>query len=172
MNDNAMTELRNAIRAAAKQRFESQGAFAGDEIIEELLAADRDLVVAGLDAIVGEEVDRLNDEDTTEEFLVRYPLDPQLVDLYRMVSETLHLPLWYLLSRQRNIGEEARKASLFIQNTRIGEKQARMDALKQAVDRIEPICKDHPKITAGEAERLLRQETERAIDKLEESNPE
>jgi hypothetical protein len=86
----AMKELRRAIRAAVRQKLQSGREFSGKEIIEELQAADPHRVTAALAAMLGDEVEALNDDLRTERIVARdSSLTPEMLASFRDVSAVL-----------------------------------------------------------------------------------
>jgi hypothetical protein len=167
MNEqNAMTNFRAAIRDAIK--LDQRETFSGREIIEPLLEANREQVVAALAVIVGEEVEAINDESSTQGIITRDSnLTAELVAFYREVSRTLGVPLWFLVRQEPGVIAKCAKAAVLIHGLRAAETQARLDDMEEDNDRLEPVTEGHPDMTVGEAERLLRLATEQTLRNLE-----
>ena len=88
----------------------------------------------------------------------------------RMISETLGIGVWYLLTLPGNKIMEASSAAQLAWQLRADETVAIAETLKAENDLIEPICKDHPEMTAGEAMAELKRQTDETLRRLDESH--
>jgi hypothetical protein len=144
-----LKDLRAVITAELGRRMGN--GFNLNEIAEWLIREKREATVEALEALIGDAVEKWNDDCSVQGILKRNPAMSELVPLMRMVSETLGVGVWYLLTLPDDGALEVCTAANLAWRLRADEDFARAKAFEAENELIEPVWKDHPEMTMGEA---------------------
>jgi hypothetical protein len=126
-------------------------------------------VIDGLTDLVSQEMEQWNDDDRVGRVLRAKPeLRGDFESAMHQASQTLGVPLWYLLDK---LDEEQLQRSLaaadWIHELRIRETIAVRDAMKQAEEFLRPVTDGHPDMTVEQALRELKRQTDKTIRGLD-----
>lgn len=164
--------LREVIVREANKRRD----FGSDELAGWLITKHRGHVIKALACCISDALDRSDDERRKRHILTaadkdKYPA--KIVAAVRQLSETLCLPQWYLLEHvdDPRIGQLADAASL-INSIRIEILDNQTAAMRHLQELISPVVDEalaagRPEPNAGEALRLLEEQTSETLRKLE-----
>jgi hypothetical protein len=165
--DKKLNTLKAALRKECDTVIRRECRLDTKQVAEWALKQKRSLVIDALADIVCEQMEQRNDDDRVERILRRKPELRKVVPLFRSLSESLSIPAWYLLSIDYEIALSAFKAAELIAQLQAAEMRATADALEAHCERLAPVMDGHAEMTIGEAERLLKQQTDQTISGLE-----
>jgi hypothetical protein len=155
--------LRAMIAAQCGLRMERDGKVSGREIAAWLLRHKRAAVIAALSDLVGQEMERRNDEDRVKHVL---RVKPELRDRelpMRLASQTLNVPMSYLLQLDDETSEACFAADLLIHRLRLEESAATLEAMERTQELLRPVNG----MTIGEAFHELQRQTDETIRGLD-----
>jgi hypothetical protein len=168
---NAYTEkldaLRKDIAAECELRMEREGKLSAKKVAEWLLRYRRAAVVDALQDLVCQVMEQSNDSDMVQGTLRAKPELRERAAGMRSISQTLGVPLWYLLQIDDETAEACVVADLLIHQLRIGEREAVLEGMKRVQEYVRPVTDGHPQMTLGDAFRELEQQTNDAIRNLD-----
>lgn len=112
-------------------------------------------------------MEQRNDDKRAERVLRAKPEPQPVEDLLRHVSQTLGIPLWYLLGLDDERRSQCCAAVQLIHNLRSEEFTAKVNEWDRFVELLRPVMDGHPSMTAGEALREIQRQTDATIRGLE-----
>lgn len=163
-----LIRLRSAISGECELRMNRDGRLCTHEVAVWIIRHKRKLALSGLADLVCQVMDRTKDEDMARRLLKRRPELREHEPEMRQISETLGVPLWYLLELPDEKARQAYGAACLIHELRAAEARAAIEAMQHLEELLRPALDGHPERTAGEAFRIIQQETDKTIRNLEE----
>jgi hypothetical protein len=154
-------------------RMERDHEFGANEVAECLIDQKREQVVNGLVGLIGQAQDRFNDDDRARAILRWRPdlAEPDLAKAMRQVSRALGVGYWYLPSLDEDGGKKKLQqcfaAAQLIYRLRAAEAHAEAEEMIAIEELFEPVMRDNPDLTLGEAMRDMERRTNETIRGLE-----
>jgi hypothetical protein len=163
-----LTKLRSAMTDECALRMNRDHRLSPDEVAAWLIRDKRELTISGLADLVCQQMEHRSDDDRVRRVLQHRPELQEHEPGLRQISETLGVPLWWLLSLPVEETRPAYEAACLIYKLRADADQATLEAMQRFAELLGPAWDGHPERTAGEAFRIIEQETDKTIRDLEE----
>jgi hypothetical protein len=163
----SLKALKAAIAEECAARMQDDHSLNVGDVAKWLLANNQFLVEGALRDLTCQVMEQRNDDERVERILSQRPELSEEVSIFRVVSEALGVATWYLLRADDETTRSAFEAAELIHRLRGAELQAQADAMKHHGELLAPIMDGHPDMTVGEAERLLKAQTDATIRELE-----
>jgi hypothetical protein len=161
-----LNDLQAVITAEIARR--SRTGFTTGEMAEWLIEKHRETTLSALEALVIAAAAKWNDERRVKGILKRNPDMKQIIRGVRMVSETLGVSAWYLLTLPHEDLAKAYGAMVLAGDLQSAEAQATLNNELAELAQLEPVWKDHPEMTTGEAMVELKKQTDETLRGLDE----
>jgi hypothetical protein len=162
--------LRDTIAAEFRKRMQRDGEVALRDIAEWLILRKRLVLIDGLSdlgGLIDDVATEINTDIRVEQLLRAKPELRDDAERLRAISPTFAVPLYFVLTLDDQRRSEYAAAMAVIYKLRIEEKQAEIDAMKKFNEWIAPVSDGHPEMTAEEAVRELKRQTDATIEGLE-----
>jgi hypothetical protein len=174
-NEKRIESLLAVIGEECDRRLARDGEVRSDEVTKWLIREERKELLKGISGLIGVAMDRSNDAYQARQIIARHPdlAEPQVAQAIQQVARTLGVGYWYLCKLDAQ-GEKQKlrkcfDAAVLIHRLRAEEADAQADAMSTLEELVEPVTKDHPDMTLGEAMDEMKRRTEETIRGLEKS---
>jgi hypothetical protein len=136
------------------------------QLAEWLLEHHRAEVIAALGDLVGQAMERRNDERRTGKILSARPELQEWVNSVRDMADMFGISTWFLLNLNGTTFESCCDAALLISELRAEENKTVTESLRPELERLETVGDGN--MTVGEARRELERRANETIRGLEE----
>jgi hypothetical protein len=141
-----------------------------EQVVDWLLRQQRKVAVGGLTDLVCQVMEQRNDYHSVKRILHAKPELQEYEGAMRHYSQTLGVPLWYLLKLLVEKPERcyaAAAAAHLIHQLRVEGSAETLAAMEHLVERLRPVMDGHPGMTVGEGLRALKDQTDETTHRLD-----
>jgi hypothetical protein len=146
-----LNALRAVIAAECEARIAKDHELAAADVATWLVRHKRAAVIDGLSDLVCQWMEQRNDNHRVERILHTKPELKQWESMMRGVSETLGVPLWFLLQLEDKQAHQSLRVTEYIFRLRAAEAGATAEALKAEMECLLPVMEGHSDMTMGQA---------------------